>query len=272
MKRYVLACEGLLRVTCWKPNSLSATHRTSSAWSQTNKQKGVWNKTLIHNVYHFLEHRKNDRGRHVNTHLFNSIFRILWQDEKNFPIPELCHHPLLLPALQRQQWRSCSHNQTITNQPDTLWNRLASLQQIFTLQIKSDLITAGVGEDWKDYKYVILALLFYILLRHTVPKTFWQFQILTMCTLVNVENNRVLKQSKSYHKLDGVKEALVELGVLEIVLWVVGTVNHSTWAAGHCSKLLLACILVWGPINTHKGALIISTTKQTTNNSIVCQK
>lgn len=49
-----------------------------------------------------------------------------------------------------------------------------------------------------------------------------------MCALVNVEKIRVLKQSKSYHKLDGVKEALVELGVLEIVLWVVGTVNHST--------------------------------------------
>lgn len=56
--------------------------------------------------------------------LFNSIFRILWQDEKNFPIPELCHHPLLLPPLQRQQWSSCSNNQTITNRLNTLWKRL----------------------------------------------------------------------------------------------------------------------------------------------------
>lgn len=60
-----------------------------------------------------------------------------------------------------------------------------------------------------------------------------------------------MNEAKSHHKFDGVEEALVELGVLEIVLWVVGAVHHATWAAGRRSKLLLTCILVGDPVNTH---------------------
>lgn len=37
-----------------------------------------------------------------------------------------------------------------------------------------------------------------------------------------------MNEAKSHHKFDGVEEALVELGVLEIVLWVVGAVHHAT--------------------------------------------
>lgn len=35
----------------------------------------------------------------------------------------------------------------------------------------------------------------------------------------------------------------MELGVLEIVLWVAGAVHHPAGAAGGRSKLLLACVL-----------------------------
>lgn len=46
-----------------------------------------------------------------------------------------------------------------------------------------------------------------------------------------------------YHKLDGFYKVLVELVVLEIVLWVICTVHHATRSAGCCSKVLLSCIL-----------------------------
>lgn len=52
--------------------------------------------------------------------------------------------------------------------------------------------------------------------------------------------------SSAHHKLNGVEEALVELAVLELVLWVVGTVHHPARAAGRRSKLLLAGILHTG--------------------------
>lgn len=37
------------------------------------------------------------------THLFNGVFGIVWHDEEDFSIPELGHHPLLLPALETHQ-------------------------------------------------------------------------------------------------------------------------------------------------------------------------
>lgn len=49
---------------------------------------------------------------------------------------------------------------------------------------------------------------------------------------------------KFYHKFDGVEETLVELGVLETVLWVVSAVHHPARAAGRRSKLLLTSILL----------------------------
>lgn len=52
-----------------------------------------------------------------------------------------------------------------------------------------------------------------------------------------------LKLCSAHHKLNGVEEALVELRVLKLVLWVVGAVNHPARAAGRCSKLLLAGVL-----------------------------
>lgn len=63
-----------------------------------------------------------------------------------------------------------------------------------------------------------------------------------------------LKETESYHKFDGVEEALVELGVLEIVLGVVCAVHHATRAAGGRSKLLLACVLVGDPVKLHTQA------------------
>lgn len=46
-----------------------------------------------------------------------------------------------------------------------------------------------------------------------------------------------------HHKLDGVQETLVELRVLEVVLWTVCTVQHPTRITRSGTKLLLACIL-----------------------------
>lgn len=46
-----------------------------------------------------------------------------------------------------------------------------------------------------------------------------------------------------YHKLDGFQEVLVKVVVVEIVLWVICAVHHTTGAAGYRSKLLLSCIL-----------------------------
>lgn len=65
-----------------------------------------------------------------------------------------------------------------------------------------------------------------------------------------VESPGRLKES--YHKFDGVEEALVELGVLEIVLRVVCAVHHAARAACGRSKLLLACVLVGAePVKLH---------------------
>ena len=59
-------------------------------------------------------------------------------------------------------------------------------------------------------------------------------------------------EERFYHKFDGVDEALVELGVLEVVLWVVGAVHHPTGAAGYCSKLLLTRVLKRKQKNTRQ--------------------
>lgn len=48
-----------------------------------------------------------------------------------------------------------------------------------------------------------------------------------------------------YHVFNGVNEALVELSVLKVVLWVVYTVHHPTGTADGHAKLLLACVLMW---------------------------
>lgn len=48
-----------------------------------------------------------------------------------------------------------------------------------------------------------------------------------LCTTREMEG-RTFTFNFFYHKFDGFKEALVELGVLEIVLWVVGAVHHPT--------------------------------------------
>lgn len=48
---------------------------------------------------------------------------------------------------------------------------------------------------------------------------------------------------KAHHKLDCVQEALMELCVLEVVLWTVYTVQHATGTARGSSKLLLTGIL-----------------------------
>ena len=50
----------------------------------------------------------------------------------------------------------------------------------------------------------------------------------------------------THHKLDAVEEALVELVVLELVLWAVCTVHHPTGLAAGCPKLLLTRILGGG--------------------------
>lgn len=66
-----------------------------------------------------------------------------------------------------------------------------------------------------------------------------------MCTQEDGGSQDAKKKIKSWphHKLNRVEEALVELGVLELVLWVVGAVHHPARAAGRRSKLLLARIL-----------------------------
>lgn len=46
-----------------------------------------------------------------------------------------------------------------------------------------------------------------------------------------------------HHKLDGVEKTLVELCVLEVVLWTVCAVQHATRSTHSGTKLLLACIL-----------------------------
>ena len=71
-----------------------------------------------------------------------------------------------------------------------------------------------------------------------------------ICVFIPQSSER-LKEKKIYHKLDGVEEALVELCVLEVVLWVVRAVHHPTRAAGHCSKLLLTCVLIGEKYSQH---------------------
>ena len=50
----------------------------------------------------------------------------------------------------------------------------------------------------------------------------------------------------AYHKLDAVEEALVELGVLELVLGAVCAVHHPTGLTDGRPKLLLTRILGGG--------------------------
>lgn len=69
--------------------------------------------------------------------------------------------------------------------------------------------------------------------------------------------------SSAHHKLNGVEEALVELAVLELVLWVVGTVHHPARAAGRRSKLLLAGIL-------HTGNTFLQTLVEKVNAAVTC--
>lgn len=71
-----------------------------------------------------------------------------------------------------------------------------------------------------------------------------------------------LKETESYHEFDGVEEALVELGVLEMVLGVVCAVHHATRAAGGRSKLLLACVLVGDPVKLHTQGTMTSRIKK----------
>lgn len=74
-----------------------------------------------------------------------------------------------------------------------------------------------------------------------------------------------LKKESAHHKLNGVEEALVELGVLELVLWVVGTVHHPARAAGRRSKLLLAGIL-------HTGKTFSNICGKSEGGSDLCQR
>lgn len=83
----------------------------------------------------------------------------------------------------------------------------------------------------------------------------WLHTSFFICFLCeDVEARSRLKETESYHKFDGVEEALVELAVLEIVLGVVCAVHHATRAAGGRSKLLLACVLVGDPVKLHTQA------------------
>lgn len=61
---------------------------------------------------HFYRHRHCEKQAQLpgggeetnaNPHLFDCIFGIIWHDEEDFSIPELCHYSLLLPALQTQR-------------------------------------------------------------------------------------------------------------------------------------------------------------------------
>lgn len=47
----------------------------------------------------------------------------------------------------------------------------------------------------------------------------------------------------AHHKLDGVQEALMELCMLEVILWTVNTVKHATGTACGSSELLLTGVL-----------------------------
>lgn len=103
--RNVLACVGLFSDTCWKPSSLSATRRNSSACNVRSRQYiaslfgwclNTWPLDVVH------------------THLPGGIFRIIWHDKYNFSIPELCHHTLLFPALKHRKscWKKLHQSET----------------------------------------------------------------------------------------------------------------------------------------------------------------
>lgn len=49
-----------------------------------------------------------------------------------------------------------------------------------------------------------------------------------ICALLDGFQSSEIEEREFYHKFDGVEEALVELGVLEIVLWIVCAVHHPT--------------------------------------------
>lgn len=78
---------------CWKPNSLSAIRLTSSAWNKAAQVRKYW-------WFSWAEEAFISYNQPLPADLFCGILWILRKNENNLSIPELCHNPLLFPALK----------------------------------------------------------------------------------------------------------------------------------------------------------------------------